>query len=167
VPVRILETEIWLSRSSEEVFAFFSDALNLEVLTPPWLHFRVLTPGPIVMRKGAQIDYRIRWRCLPLKWRTEISEWEPPHRFVDRQVRGPYRQWVHEHTFERHVGGTLMRDRVEYLAPLRLIEPVVHRLIVAPDVRRIFDYRTQKMQELFGPARREGSSPVSASRSGT
>ncbi|MFO0841134.1 MAG: SRPBCC family protein [Gemmataceae bacterium] len=89
-------------------------------------------------------------RLFPIHWRTEIAAWEPPFRFVDRQVKGPYRRWVHEHTFEEHDGGTLLRDRVDYAVPGWLLEPVVHGLVVGPDVRRIFDYRRAKMIELFG-----------------
>jgi ligand-binding SRPBCC domain-containing protein len=147
--VRTLPTELWLPRPIAEVFAFFSDAHNLDVLTPPWLGFRVLTPRPVALRAGAVIDYRLKWRGVPLSWRTEIAAWEPPHRFVDRQARGPYRLWVHEHSFTPHDGGTLMRDRVEYAVPGWLFEPVVHGLVVGPDVRRIFAYRQRKMRELF------------------
>lgn len=148
--IHTLTSELWLPRSGGELFAFFSDAHNLDLLTPPWLHFRILTPHPIPMHQGTQIDYRLRWRWLPLRWRTEIAIWEPPHRFVDRQVRGPYRQWVHEHTFAECDGGTLMRDRVDYAVPGWLLEPALHRFIVGPDVQRIFAYRQGKMKELFG-----------------
>jgi ligand-binding SRPBCC domain-containing protein len=144
-----LTTELWLPRPRAEVFAFFSDAGNLDVLTPPWLHFHIRTPRPIALHAGARIEYRLRWRGIPLSWRTEISVWDPPHSFVDRQVRGPYRRWVHEHTFEERDGGTLLRDRVDYAVPGWLLEPLVHSLVVGPDVRRIFAYRRLKMQELF------------------
>jgi len=148
--IHTLQTEQWLPRPLEEVFAFFSDAANLEELTPPWLHFRILTPLPIEMRAGVLIDYQIQYRIVPLRWRTEITVWEPPHRFVDRQLRGPYRQWIHEHTFEAKDGGTLMRDRVDYAVPGWLLEPLIHAWIVGPDVRRIFAYREEKMRQRFG-----------------
>ena len=155
MPVHTLTTELWLPRPVPRVFDFFSDAWNLDTLTPPWLHFRILTPRPIPLAFGTRIDYRLRWRGIPLLWTTEISAWEPPYRFVDRQVAGPYRQWVHEHTFEAQQGGTLLRDRVDYAVPGWLVEPFLHRLIVGPDVRRIFAYRGQRMRELFGsPAAR-------------
>ncbi len=148
--IRTLLTELVLPRPIDEVFDFFSDARNLDTLTPPWLKFRILTPGQIEMRPGALIEYRIRWRWLPIYWRTEITVWEPPYRFIDRQIKGPYLQWVHEHTFEECDGGTLMRDRVDYAVPGWILEPLIHRLLVGPDVQRIFDYRRAKMLELFG-----------------
>lgn len=147
--VRTLTTETWLPAPLEEVFAFFSNAHNLDTLTPPWLHFRILTPRPIQLCRGALIEYRLQLRGLPIFWRTEISVWEPPFRFIDRQLHGPYRQWVHEHTFEARDGGTLLRDRVDYAVPGWVLEPVVHAVFVGPEVRRIFDYRERKMRELF------------------
>jgi len=144
-----LECELWLPRSVEEVFAFFCDARNLDVLTPSWLHFQVLTPGPVEMRPGAEIDYRLRFRGVPIRWRSEITVWDPPRRFVDEQRRGPYRKWVHEHRFEERDGGTLAGDRVEYAAPGGSL---ANRLFVAPDLRRIFRYRQQKLQSIFGEA---------------
>jgi len=150
--IHTLQTEIWMPRPLEEVFAFFSDAANLEELTPPWLNFRILTPLPIEMRPGVLIDYQIQYRMVPLRWRTEITVWEPPHRFVDRQLQGPYRQWIHEHTFEAKDGGTRMRDRVDYAVPGWILEPLIHAWIVGPDVRRIFAYREEKMRQRFGSA---------------
>jgi ligand-binding SRPBCC domain-containing protein len=90
-----LHTELWLPRPRDEVFLFFAEARNLEAITPPWLKFEVLTPPPIRMRAGALIDYRIRVHGIPLRWRTEIAEWQPPHRFVDVQLRCPYTLWCH------------------------------------------------------------------------
>src|SRR5262249_6627812 len=127
--VRTLTTELWLPKPAEEVFAFFGDARNLDAVTPSWLHFRILTPMPMEMRRGATLEYRIRWRWVPLHWRTEITAWEPPFRFVDEQVKGPYRRWWHEHLFEMRDGGTLMRDRVEYAVPGWLAQPLLHRLL--------------------------------------
>jgi ligand-binding SRPBCC domain-containing protein len=149
VRVRTFTTEQWLPRPVDEVFAFFSDVYNLDALTPPWLHFHILTPRPPAVHVGLLLDYRLSWHGLPMRWRTEITAWEPPHRFVDRQVHGPYRQWVHEHTFVGKDGGTLMRDRVEYAVPGWFLEPLVARLIVGPDVSRVFAYRQDKMRELF------------------
>src|SRR4051794_2403034 len=130
--VRTLDTELWLPLPIDRVFAFFADAGNLDALTPPWLHFRILTPPPPVLRAGTLIDYRLRLHGLPVFWRTEITEWQPPFRFVDRQLKGPYQLWVHLHTFEERDGGTLLRDHVDYEVPGRWLEPLVHRLFVGP-----------------------------------
>lgn len=148
---RTLHREIVLPRPREEVFAFFADAGNLERLTPPWLRFAIATPRPIGMEAGRRIDYRLRVHGLPLRWTSEITAWEPPVRFVDEQIRGPYRTWIHEHTFEETPGGTLVRDLVRYAAPVRR---AVDLLFVRPDLRRIFDYRHARLAEIF----RKGSS---------
>jgi ligand-binding SRPBCC domain-containing protein len=143
-----LTTRLRLRRPVAEVFAFFADAGNLERLTPPWLSFEIRTPRPFEMRPGALIDYRLRIRGVPLSWRTEITAWEPPHRFVDEQLKGPYRQWIHEHTFEEQPDGTtLAGDRVRYAV---LGGRLVNRLLVERDVRTIFAYREAQMRELFG-----------------
>ena len=142
-----LQTELWLPRPRDEVFAFFADARNLEILTPPWLKFEVLTPAPIAMRPGTLIDYRIRVHGFPIRWRTEITVWDPPHRFVDVQLHGPYTLWHHTHTFEERDGGTLCLDQVRYHPRGGAL---VNWLFVRRDVERIFQYRQQRMQELLG-----------------
>lgn len=141
------ESEILLDRPVDEVFSFFSEARNLEVLTPDFLRFEVLTPEPVEMGPGTRIDYRLRLRGIPLRWQSEITVWEPPRRFVDEQRRGPYRAWIHEHTFEARDGATVARDRVRYD---HLGGRLVNRLLVAPDIERIFAYRRRKLEELFG-----------------
>ena len=130
----------------DEVFEFFSDAMNLGRLTPPWLKFEVLTPAPIAMAAGALIDYRLIWRGVPLRWRTEIEVWEPPFRFIDRQIRGPYRLWRHEHLFEEHRGGTMVEDRVAYSA---IGGRLAHALVVNNDVDTIFAYRREALGAIF------------------
>ena len=145
--VFVLNSEQWLPRRPDEVFDFYADAFNLERLTPSWLRFRVLTPPPIVMAAGVEIDYRLRLRGLPMGWRSRITEWAPPHRFVDEQARGPYRRWVHTHTFTAQDGGTLVVDRVEYGM---LGGWLADRLLVRRDLRRIFTYRQQRLAEVFG-----------------
>ncbi len=151
VPVRVrsLETDLWLPRPLGEVFAFFADAHNLDRLTPPWLRFHILTPPGLTMRRGALLDYRLRWHGLPLKWKTEITAWEPPHRFVDEQKKGPYPLWVHEHTFAERDGGTVIHDHVRYAIPGGPLEPLLHRLFVGPDLTRIFAYRQARTRELL------------------
>lgn len=146
-----LTNELWLPHSPGEVFPFFADAANLERLTPPSLRFQILTPPPIEMAVGTLIDYRIRMRGMPMRWQSEITVWEPPHRFVDEQRRGPYRLWVHEHVFIPQAGtpqdsGTLARDTVQYAV---LGGAIVQRLFVASELRRIFDYRNAALKEYF------------------
>lgn len=153
-----IQTELWLPRPRHEVFRFFADARNLEAITPPWLKFEVLTPAPIAMRLGTLIDYRIRIHRFPIRWRTEIAEWEPPHQFVDVQLQGPYTLWHHTHTFEERDGGTLCVDRVRYRPRGGAL---INWLFVRRDVGRIFQYRQQRMQELFGTEADETVHPVS------
>lgn len=143
----LLTTRQHLAAPLDAVFAFFSDAFNLEAITPPWLKFRVLTPPPIRMQPGVRIDYRLRMRGLPLSWQSEITAWEPPHRFVDEQRIGPYRRWRHEHTFEPCPGGVIATDRVEYSVPGGAL---VHALLVRRDVRTIFTYRRRMLAQRFG-----------------
>lgn len=145
--------EQWLPRPCREVFAFFADARNLQTITPEWLQFEILTPCPIDMRAGALIDYRLRVRGFPIHWRTEITEWQPPHRFVDQQLRGPYHVWHHTHTFIERDGGTLCRDEVAYRPRGGAL---LHWLFVRRDVEKIFAFRRDKLQQLF---RESDSSP--------
>ena len=146
----VLKREQWVPRPIDDVFAFFSDARNLEALTPPWLAFRILSPGPIVMRPGARIHYQIRLRGLPLRWVTEIQTWEPPRVFVDVQLSGPYRLWHHTHQFEPVNGGTQVRDVVRYALPFGPLGRLAHAWIMRSDLEAIFDHRALRMAKLFG-----------------
>jgi ligand-binding SRPBCC domain-containing protein len=140
---RVLIREQRLPGTPADVFPFFGDAVNLERITPAWLRFRVITPKPIVMSEGTLIEYRLRLHGVPLRWLTRIDVWDPPDRFVDRQLRGPYRTWVHEHTFAADgPDATLMRDRVEYALPLGALGALADALLVRRDLARIFDHRT-------------------------
>lgn len=129
-----------------ETFAFFADARNLEQLTPPWLRFDIRTPGALAMREGLILDYRITLYGIPIPWQTRIDVWEPGVRFVDRQVRGPYRWWRHEHRFEAAGGGTRVIDHVEYVPRARWLSAA----LVRRDVERIFDYRREALGARFG-----------------
>lgn len=159
--MRVFRCSVELAAPLEAVFAFFSNARNLELLTPPWLRFRVLTEGEITMAPGVRIDYRLRLRGLPLRWRSEITAWEPPYRFVDEQVVGPYRSWIHEHRFavEKRPGRgavVIASDDVRYQAPGGRL---VNRLLVEPDLKRIFRYRTARLRERFGSPAENRSGP--------
>jgi hypothetical protein len=140
-------SEIWLARPIKEVFAFFSNAANLDSITPPWLSFRTVARQPIEMHAGTVIDYRLRVRGFPVQWRSEITEWEPPYHFVDEQIRGPYRLWIHAHRFQTRNGGTLVCDDVRYAVPF---DWLLHKFMVRPDVERIFAYRADCLRRQFG-----------------
>ena len=144
-----LKCEMWLDRPLDEVFPFFADAHNLDRITPPWLHFRILTPAPIPMHVGSIIEYKLRLHGFPIRWKTEIAQWEPPYFFVDQQIKGPYRLWRHEHTFEEKDGGTLIRDDVTYAVPGWFLEPLIHTWMVKADVQKIFDYRQEQIRNIF------------------
>ncbi|RMH27341.1 MAG: CDP-paratose 2-epimerase [Planctomycetota bacterium] len=138
----------------DDLYPFFADAYNLQEITPNYLNFEVLTPRPIPMKPGALIDYKLRVRGLPIRWRTEISVWDPPHRFVDQQLKGPYERWHHTHTFEPTPdGGTLCTDRVEYRPLGGPLAPIINTLFVQRDVVDIFKHRTVEIAKRFGVVR--------------
>jgi ligand-binding SRPBCC domain-containing protein len=135
-----------------ELFPFFADARNLEAITPPLLRFRVITPEPIEMRVGTLIQYRLRLHGVPISWLTSIQAWDPPHRFVDVQVRGPYALWHHTHTFQPAPEGTLMRDTVRYAIGFGPLGDLAHRVLVQRDLNAIFDHRAATVPRLLGAA---------------
>jgi ligand-binding SRPBCC domain-containing protein len=162
-PVFCLETSIWLPLPRRAVFDFFSDARNLERITPAFLAFRIVTTTPVVMRAGRLIDYRIGLHGLPMRWRSEITVWNPPVCFVDVQRRGPYRMWEHTHTFADRDAGTLVGDRVRYALPRPAFAArLINRLVVEPDLRRIFTFRHEALERTLGAPGR--ASPIEFSR---
>lgn len=139
-----------LPRPRQEVFRFFADPANLQELTPPWLHFQVLTPEPLPKGESAIFEYRLRVRGLPLRWRTLIEAYEEGFRFVDRQIAGPYALWHHTHIFEDLPGGgTRITDRVRYRVGWGFLGRLATALLVRRDIQRIFAYRQQKLAERF------------------
>ena len=145
-----LKRKVFISAPVEEVFSFFSAAENLNLITPPWLHFKILTPLPVLMKKNALIDYSIKILGLRMTWNTEITVWQPPVRFVDRQINGPYRVWEHTHQFEEKGGGTQMEDVIRYAVPGFVLSPLIHFLLVRPRLEKIFTFRETSIQEYFG-----------------
>lgn len=135
--------------SPGRAFDFYADTHNLEPMTPPWLHFELTTPGPVTMRPGALLDYKLRLHGVPVRWRTRIETWEPAVGFVDTQVKGPYALWEHTHLFEEDSdGATVIHDRIRYAIPLGPIGSIAHRLFVRRDLERIFDYRSEAFGRL-------------------
>lgn len=148
MPTYLLERSQRVEVPVERAFAFYGDASNLEPLTPPWLHFELLTPGGIEFGPGTLLDYRIRLHGVPVRWQTRIEIWEPPTRFVDTQAKGPYSHWEHTHLFESDgEDATAIHDRVRYSIPLGPLGALAHRLFVRRDLERIFDYRSAAVAE--------------------
>lgn len=144
--IHALTSNLWIPLPVERVFSFFADARNLETITPEWLKFRIVAPESIVMETGARIEYRLRLRGIPVQWESEITAWEPPFRFVDEQIRGPYRFWKHEHRFSARDNGTEVIDDVRYSV---LGGSVTNSLFVAPHLRKIFAYRREKLSQIL------------------
>ncbi|MCY7374814.1 MAG: SRPBCC family protein [Pyrinomonadaceae bacterium] len=147
----ILERKQIIERPLAEVFDFFADAGNLEKITPPELNFKIITPSPIDIKKGAFIDYQLKLRGIPITWKTEITQWNPPHDFVDTALKSPYKQWIHRHTFETGENGeTIMQDRVRYRLPFEPFGDLAHWYIKR-ELKYIFDYRYKVIEEIFQP----------------
>jgi len=134
----------------DQVFAFFSRTENLETITPDWLHFKILSVDPQPVQTGTLINYELRMRGLPLRWTSKIIEWDPPHKFVDFQVRGPYKLWRHTHRFLAEDQSTRIVDEVVYALPLGPLGRLAHWLMVKRDVEKIFAFREEKIRALFG-----------------
>jgi ligand-binding SRPBCC domain-containing protein len=148
----ILEREQMIPLSRSQTFAFFGDALNLQLITPPFLHFRVLTKPPVDMQAGTLLDYRLSLFGMPFYWQTRIAQWRPEESFVDTQIKGPYALWHHTHTFEAIASRkTLMRDRILYRIPYSIFGHLAQGLFVKRTLDRIFDYRAETTARLLRP----------------
>jgi ligand-binding SRPBCC domain-containing protein len=146
--IHTFQSELWVPRPLSHVFEFFSRAENLEAITPPFLKFRI-TKAPEEMKKGALIEYALKVHGLPMRWKTEIESWEPPHKFVDVQLSGPYKLWHHTHRFSERNGGTMIEDHVNFELPFGPIGDLVYHLQVKRDVEQIFAYRTEQVMKLL------------------
>jgi ligand-binding SRPBCC domain-containing protein len=146
----ILESRVWLARARPEVFEFFAAAENLVLLAPPSFRLAIVS-APRTLSTSAVIDLRMSWLGVPLTWRAFIREWDPPHRFVDVQVRGPYARWEHRHRFLEERGGTWVEDRITYRLPLGPLGRAAHVVLVRRQIAAMWRYRTQRLGELIGP----------------
>lgn len=141
----------WVPAPLDDVFRFFSDPYNLERITPPFLGFAVRRMSTPQIERGTVLTYRLRLHGLPVFWRTVIEEWTPPHRFVDRQVFGPYALWQHTHTFEPEQGGTRLDDLVRYRLRCAALQSTPVLAWVHRDVRAIFEFRQRTIAGVFPP----------------
>jgi len=146
----VLESRLWLARPRPDVFAFLADPANLARVMPPAFRVRVLTPD-VRMEAGAVVDFRIAWLGLPLSWRTFVREWDPPYRFVDVQVNGPYARWEHRHRLLEQGEGTWVEDRVTYRLPAGLLGQAAHALLVGRQLRAAWAYRRDRLIALLAP----------------
>ncbi len=146
--VHVFECDILAPLSIRDTFSVFEDPYNLAKITPPWLHFKILTPN-LTMRKGAEIRYSLAWMRLPMHWKTRIIEYEPPFLFVDEMENGPYALWRHRHTFRPSEKGTVVSDRVEYALPFGPLGTMAHTLVVRRQVEEIFLYRQRALDGIF------------------
>lgn len=144
----LLHTSMTLPLPIDHVFAFFADATNLERITPPRLRFVILTPRPVQISEGTVIDYRLRLMGMPFRWRSVITQWDPPHMFVDQQARGPYRLWVHTHRFREHGDRTTIEDHVRYQLPMGPAGELAYPM-VRMQLHRIFKYRKKMIKTIF------------------
>jgi ligand-binding SRPBCC domain-containing protein len=144
-----LKRKVHVQAPVEDVFSFFSRAENLNLITPPWLKFQILTRLPIKMERQTHIDYSLHLFRIRFVWKTEIIEWKPPHLFIDKQTKGPYRYWEHIHRFEKANQGTDMEDIVRYAVPGFVFAPLVHFFFVGPRLEKIFSFREESLLRLF------------------
>ena len=133
-----------------QAFAFFADPRHLEAITPGFVHFKFLRDPPPILQAGSVVDYRIRMFGVPVRWQARIEVWEPPHRFVDAQVRGAFASWHHTHLFEDAGDGrTRMREQIEFAMPMGVLGRIAYRLFVARTLERIFDLRAERLSALM------------------
>lgn len=147
--ISTLNREQKVAAPLEKIFEFFSEAQNLNRITPPWLNFQVIDQSDWNLKVGSLIHYKLAWHGISLEWITRIEEWRPPAMFADSQLKGPYRFWHHVHSFEACDEGTIIRDTVKYAVPLGALGSLFAGWLVRRDVDRIFDYRAKRISEIL------------------
>lgn len=157
---RVYRKSDWVPAPIEKVFAFFSDAQNLERMTPPWLRFKILSQSTPQIQLGTEFEYSLRIKGVPVRWRSRIDEWAPNQSFVDIQLKGPYAKWHHTHTFRTENGGTRMEDIVLYRLPFGLMGDALMGWYVSRDVKEIFEYRAKIMDQIFSEDQKTNSKRV-------
>ena len=158
-----LEAELLVPVSTDQAFEVFENPYNLARITPPWLNFKILTEG-LQMKRGAEIDYEFRWLGVPMRWKTVITEYDPPFGFVDKALKSPYVLWHHRHTFRKEDEGTMVGDRIDYILPFGPFGQAIHSLVVANQLKQIFDYRQKAIIELLGGTASEIRPPTITAR---
>jgi ligand-binding SRPBCC domain-containing protein len=150
-----------VSAAPDDVWRFFSDARNLAEITPPWLNFTITTREPGEIGRDSVLDYTIRWLGIPVRWRTLITEWDPPHGFTDLQIGGPYALWHHQHRFAPAGGGAVRcTDRVLYRLPLGVLGGLAHAAVVRRQLIGIFAYRREAIAQRLGDVRPQQERPL-------
>lgn len=147
----VFYSEQFVPEPPEKIFPFFREANNLERLNPPIVHCQIEKMSSTEMKQGTTIDYRLKIHGVPAKWRTEIDEWQPPYKFVDNQILGPYRFWRHTHEFRPFCGGTLLVDRVRYKLPLGYAGWILGGKWIRHDIETIFSFRRKYIASLDMP----------------
>jgi ligand-binding SRPBCC domain-containing protein len=152
--LEVLRRTQMIAGGMEDVFGFFEEPRNLELITPPWLHFNVLSTSDAEVREGTEIEYRLRWQIFPIHWKSRIAEYVRGEMFADEMLEGPYRHWFHRHFFEQTPAGVLMTDEVEYVLPFGALGDAAHSILIRRQLEQIFDYRRSAIEEIFA------SSPI-------
>jgi ligand-binding SRPBCC domain-containing protein len=160
VRIYTLQCEMLTDQTVDRTFSIFEEPYNLAKITPPWLNFKVTSRSPVQMHQGAEIEYTIRWLGIPIRWKTVIAEYCPPHHFVDEQAKGPYTLWRHRHTFEQTSEGVRIADRVDYVLPFGLLGRLVHGALIRRQLIGIFRYRQEEIAKMLGGRIKEVVEPV-------
>lgn len=145
----ILRREQKVNKKIDEVFSFFEKVENLEIITPPWLSFKIISPKPYIVNINAEFEYTIKILGLKMKWKSLISEYDPPIKFVDIQLKGPYKKWIHTHLFKEYENYVLIIDHVEYELYGSFLSPVINKFFVKKKLNSIFDYRKMIIEKFF------------------